>query len=309
MRDSLKVLIPCACIVFSSCDNYYRNDYKDNSPTSGRLKIYYDEGLHPHVKNQVFTFESLYPNTFVDLVSSSESDALRALLDDSCEVAVISRLPGEEERRIFESRNYFPKYSAVAMNGVALITNINTPVTEIREDEITHLLTGDGTVKDGAGNRLPIKVLFDGKNSGVLHYMLDSVTGTKQLASHCNVLGSTPETINYVAANRNTIAFIDFAWLSDTDDSLYIANKDKIKFVGIVSKKTGRAEYPSQSSFKLGDYPFARTVYIIRKTGDNTLAKGFESFVAGPKGQLTFLKQGLMPTRQRERTVNIKIEP
>jgi hypothetical protein len=43
----------------------------------------------------------------------------------------------------------------------------------------------------------------------------------------------------------------------------------------------------------------------MRKTGEFTLAKGFESFVAGPKGQLTFLKQGLLPIRQAERNVTI----
>jgi hypothetical protein len=31
--------------------------------------------------------------------------------------------------------------------------------------------------------------------------------------------------------------------------------------------------------------------------------------VAGPKGQITFLKQGLLPTKQQERIVEVKMEP
>jgi hypothetical protein len=104
----------------------------------------------------------------------------------------------------------------------------------------------------------------------------------------------------------NTIAFIDFAWLSDKDDSLFKANQHKIKFIAVSKPGSNIGEYPHQSSLKLGNYPFQRTVYVYRKTGDFSLAKGFESFVAGPKGQLTFLKQGLLPTRQSERALDIK---
>jgi hypothetical protein len=50
-------------------------------------------------------------------------------------------------------------------------------------------------------------------------------------------------------------------------------------------------------------------VYVIKKTGEFSLAKGFETFVAGPKGQITFLKQGLLPTKQQERIVEVKMEP
>jgi hypothetical protein len=44
---------------------------------------------------------------------------------------------------------------------------------------------------------------------------------------------------------------------------------------------------------------------VYRNTDDFSLAKGFETFVAGPKGQNTFLKQGLLPTHQQERNIKI----
>jgi len=122
-------------------------------------------------------------------------------------------------------------------------------------------------------------------------------------------LASSKEAINYVAANKNTMALIDFAWLSDVDDSISKANRDKIKFIGVRRPGSLEVNYPNQSSFKLGTYPYTRTVYVYRKTGDFTIAKGFESFVAGPKGQVTFLKQGLLPTKQQERSIHINMEP
>jgi phosphate transport system substrate-binding protein len=174
-------------------------------------------------------------------------------------------------------------------------------------EQVKELLSNPYEVSDSSGQKTKIKVLFDKNNSAVLHYMLDSVLGSKKLSDNCNILNSTLESINYVAANKNTVAFIDFAWLSDVDDSLFKVNKDKIKFIGVSKAQTEIYAQPNQSSFKLNTYPFIRTVYVIRKTGDFTLAKGFESFVAGPKGQITFLKQGLLPTRQQERGIHINM--
>jgi phosphate transport system substrate-binding protein len=288
-------------------DPYFKNDYEDNSPTSGKLKLYYDEGLHLHVKNHVYTFESFYPGADVEAISTSENDAVQALYNDSCKVIIISRQLNEKEQKAFKGLNITPRFSAVARSGVALITNRQTPVDSLSFAQVTELLTRPFVCKDSVSNNTRLNVLFDKNNSSVVHYLQDSVLRGEKFSSNCAVLDSTLASIHFVAANKNTIAFIDFAWLSDVDDSIYQAVMGKIKFIAVA--RNGVYEYPSQSSFKLNTYPFTRTVYVIRRSGEFTLGKGFETFVAGPKGQNTFLKQGLLPTRQQERSIKINVGP
>lgn len=308
-RINLLLLVMAGFLFFISCGNYFKNDYKDNSPTSGQLKLYFDEGLQLHAKNQAFTFQSQYANAKIDLIVSTENEAIEALYKDSCEAVMISRVLNEKEKAAFASKKFFPKYSAVAHSGVAIITNIQTSISGLSMQQISTLLKGDdGIVKDSTGTEVKLRVLLDRNNSSVMHYLIDSLLAGNKFSSNCSALNSSPEAINYVAQNKNTIAFIDFAWLSDVDDSITKANHNKVKFIGI--KEADRAlVYPSQSTFKLGTYPLATTIYVMRKTGDFSLAKGFESFVAGPKGQLTFLKQGLLPAHQAERLIEVKFEP
>lgn len=308
-RIQLWLLVTITMTVIG-CDNYFKNDYVDNSPTSGKLKVYYDEGLRLHVLNQILTFESQYRRAHLEPVSCAETEAIQALYKDSCELIVITRPLSDEEKKAFASKNYFPRFSAVAKSGIALITNINTPLSRFTYKNVIDLLTGRAGVPDSAGNMLELKVLFDRNNSSVIHYLQDTVLKGTKFSDNCNALNSTLESINYVADHRNTVAFIDYAWLSDSDDSISRANKDKIKLICVSAPSNDTLfEYPNQSSFKLGNYPFSRTVYVYRKTGDFSLAKGFESFVAGPKGQLTFLKQGLLPGRQGERSVKVNTGP
>ncbi|MGZ3899561.1 MAG: PstS family phosphate ABC transporter substrate-binding protein [Bacteroidia bacterium] len=301
------VLYLVSCILFlASCsDPYFKDDYEDNSPTSGKLKVYYDEGLQLQMKTQAYTFMAHYPKAKVELVCTSEDEAVKAFYADSCKLIVISRPLNEKEKKAFASKDMTEQFSTVAKSGVALITNINTPATLLNKQQVFDLLTKPFVCKDSLSNDTKLSVLFDKNNSSVMHYLQDSVLKGEKFSSNCTVLGSTIETINYVAKNKNTIAFIDFGWISDVDDSIYKANKDKVKLIAVGYGKSNEYEYPSQNTFKMGTYPFTRTVYVYRRSGEFSLGKGFETFIAGPNGQTSFLKQGLLPTKQQERSIQV----
>lgn len=299
----------CLMFLVSCTDPYFKDDYEDNSPTSGKLKVYYDEGLQLIVENQALTFMAHYNRAHLELISATEDDAVQALYNDSCKVIMISRQLKESEKKAFTSKDLTPRFSGVAKSGVALITNFNTPLNILDRQQIVDLLTKPFVCKDSLSNDTKLSVLFDKSNSSVMHYLQDSILKGAKFSSNCKVLGSTLEAINYVAKNKNIIAFIDFAWLSDVDDSIFKANTRDVKFIAIGNAKSKRFEYPSQSTFKLGSYMFTRSIYMYRRSGEFTLGKGFETFIAGPNGQTSFLKQGLLPTKQQERSIQINTAP
>lgn len=298
------LMLLAAELLMSGCDSYFRNDYKDNSPTSGKLRVYYDEGLDLHVKNQAATFTSLYPNTSLELFAATDDEAVQALYADSCEAIVISRPLNTQEVAAFASKKFSPRYSVVAVSAVALLTSSATAIDNLAYEEVTGILGAAASVADTNGTLLQPKVLLDKANSSVTHYLKDSVLLGKNFSPNCNLLSSSLEALAYTASHNNVIAFIDFAWLSDTDDSLYKHYLPQVKFLRVNKPGSVQYDFPHQSSLKLGTYPFSRKIYIYRKTGDFTLAKGFESFVAGPKGQRIFLKQGLLPLRQPGREIH-----
>jgi phosphate transport system substrate-binding protein len=312
MRNFIKyngVFVFLCAFFFFSCSNYFKNDYNDNSPTSGKLKVYLDEGLKHHIKNQAYTFESIYPNANIYLYSSSENDAIQKLYNDSCELIVISRVLNKNEIKSFASKNYTIIPTPIAKSGIAIITSKKTLINKLSFEEAVRVLNGQNNLFDSLGSPISLRVVFDSPNSSVIHYLQDSALKNLKIGTNCSVLNSTLESINYVAHHKNSIAFIDFAWLSDSDDSIFKANESVLKILPLSKKNSRYFEKPNQSSFKLNTYPFTRTIYAIKKTGEFTLAKGFETFIAGPKGQLTFLKQGLLPNKQNERSIKIIIEP
>ncbi len=290
-----------------SCGDYYKDDHTDNSPTSGKLNVYCDEGMVLHVKNQALTFESQYTRANISVIACSDAEAIDALFKDSCKAIVISRELSESEKRSFASKDLNPRYSLIAYSGVAIITNTQTPLRKLDLKQLHELLTQPFVCVDSINNSSKLNVVFESNRSSVINYLKDSVAKGKPFSSACSMLKGTLDVINHVAKTPNAVGFIDFAWLSDRDDSLYKANKQSIKFIP-VGRGNGAYFEPNQSSFKTGEYPLTRKVYFYRQAPEFSLAKGFETFVAGPKGQMIFLKQGLLPYKQQERNIEVKFE-
>lgn len=271
--------------------------------------MYFESGIEKHVLNQAYTFQALYERAKLNLFSCNENQAIQALYNDSCETIVITRLLSNEELKTFASKKHVPKYSLVAKTGMALVCNASLPVKKLSYADVISLVKESNSIPDSAGNSIQLNLLIDKNGSAIYHYIIDSLVHSDKLPNYFSSLNSSTETLAYVATHTNAVAFIDFAVLSDVDDLLYKSYSAKIRPLAIGAKTpNGKYERPHQSSFKLNTYPFTRNVYVMRKTGDFTLAKGFESFVAGPKGQTIFLKQGLLPSRQQERAISVNFE-
>lgn len=295
-------------VLLSSCNNgYFKNDYTDNSPTSGKLKVYCDEGFAGHAKNQALTFEGQYPKASIEVVAASDIAAVNALFNDSCKAIFISRELNDDEKKSFASRTLNPRYTEVAYSGIALITHTATPINKLMKAQVRDLITLPFVCVDSINNTTKLTAVFDHQQSSVTQYLKISVAEGKAFSQNCSALGSTQELLEYIAKTPNAIGFMDFAFLSDRDDPAYKEWMKKLKFIP-VGAGNGLYVEPNQSSFKTGEYPFTRKVYLYTQAPEFSLAKGFQTFVAGPKGQMTFLKQGLLPFKQQERNIEVKLE-
>lgn len=298
-------IIIIAAIVFSSCG--MKNDItKKDSPTSGKTELFFDEGLTLHIQNQIYTFKTIYKYADITLRSSNEKECIEALYNDSSKVIAISRPLTEKELSQFKAKNIYPQTSIVAGDAVAFIVSKDFADSTISLKEISELLKGnDSTFMKGQH----IKIVFDNANSGSTRQLKDSLISNINFGSNCSTVKNTTELIKAIASNSLAIGVCDYAWLSDKDDT---TTKEFLKSVKIlaVSKKNNETAYmPDQSNIATKDYPLCRTICIIRRSAEFSLGKGIETFIAGPTGQLMFLKQGLPPNRQEERLIEVDMTP
>jgi phosphate transport system substrate-binding protein len=301
---SLFILIICV-FIFSSCgmqDDMTKND----SPTSGTANFFFDEGLTLHIQNQIYTFKTTYKYADINLRSSNEKECIEALYNDSSKVIAISRALSEKELSQFQAKNIYPQTSFAAGDAIAFIVSKDFADSTISLIELTNLLKGDDTTFI-EGQR--IKVVFDNANSGSTRQLKDSLIPGAAFGSNCSTVNNTPDLIKAISSNSLTIGVCDYAWLSDKDDTTTKEFLKQVKILAVSRKNNETAYMPDQSNIATKDYPLCRTICIIRRSAEFSLGKGIETFIAGPTGQLMFLKQGLPPNRQEERLIEVDMTP
>ncbi len=315
------LLILCGSVFLYGCANEKKEP--TDTPTSGEVNIIVDESFQQLFDNQIYTFESLYPNARIHAKFLPENEAILRLINDSCKVVVMCRDLTSAEHKQFESRNIFPISTKIAEDAIAFVVNNQNTDTVFTVEKIKSILLGNDTLWSQINKQSQLKkinIVFDNKGSANTSYMKDTLLQGKEFSKNAFAVNSNPEVIEYVSKNKNAIGVLSVNWISDSDDSLTINFLQKIKVVA-VSQGDGsdvglpkasevytipKAFKPYQAYIKTRDYPFTRSVYMINRQTRAGLGMGFVSFVAGDKGQMMILKAGLIPAIAPVRLIEIK---
>ena len=289
-----------AILLFVACNTSTKTSDVPNPPTSGELTVFCEEGMLLHIKNQAYTFEQIYHNAKINVRYVNEKQAIEGLYNDSCKVIVIARVLSKEELKKFETKNIYPTQICVAKSALAFVVPVNSVDSVISTEKIKRISSGEDTT---------YRLVFDNENSGTTRFLKDTLLQGKAFGKNCFAVKNTNALIDFISTNKNAMGVLDYAWLSDLDDSISKAFLSKVKVLAVSTNGNKIAYMPDQSNIQTNDYPLCRHVYATRRSAEFTLGTGFSLFVAGQKGQIMFLKQGLIPFVQPNRSVEINTEP
>lgn len=300
-------------VLLSACQGKPKNGQTDTY-TSGVIAIAVDESFQPIVQEEINVFEGLFPLAGIIPRYVTEVNAVNLLLKDSLRLAVTSRRLTPEEMNSFNSRKFFPQEIKIATDGLALITHKENPDTLITVNDIRNILTGKIThwkeLYPESGLK-DISIVFDNKNSSTVRFAVDSICEGVSLSNQVKALKTNKEVIDYVSRTPGAIGIIGVNWLSDRNDNtgLSFAKEVRVMSVSAADKATPENSYkPYQAYLFYGDYPLARSIYVLLNDPRSALPWGFASFLASDRGQRIILKSGLVPATQPVRVVNVKDE-
>lgn len=283
-----------AALFFFACNTSDNPKDMPDTPTSGVLKVFCEEGFTLPMKTQANTFLEIYSNSQVDVSYVNEVQAVEGLFNDSCKVILLSRNLSDAEMKKFAAKNLFPKQVCVAKSALAFIVPVSSSDSVFSIAKLKSFLSGADT---------SYKIVFDNENSGTTRYLKDSLLPGKNFGKNCFAAKNTDELIKTVAAGKKLIGVIDYAWISDGDETITKEILTKVRPLAVSKEEGGAGYFPDQSNIQTRDYPFCRYMYIMRRSADFTLGTGFMVFVAGQKGQLMMLKSGLVPAFRQERVI------
>ncbi len=305
------VLLAIVISLLVACSNSTQKKYNDTS-TSGNITVTVDESLKPIIEAQKDVFEALYPDAKLNIIYTSEYEAINLLISDSARIAIVTREMLPEEKSNFDKRKIVPRNILVGYDAIGIIVNKNRKDTLFSMEQIAGILSGKySTWKDinPKNKATPLRVVFDHAKSGAVRHLKDSVLNGAELAKHCFAVNSNPEVIAQVEENINTIGVIGSAWISDRDDSTSSNFLSKIIVANLIPENPETAESqsmkPYQAYVALKQYPLYRKINIINPEGRYGLGTGFASFINSDKGQRIILKSGLVPANVPVRIIKL----
>ena len=160
-------------------------------------------------------FMKLHPDVTITVSESGSGNGAKSLINAACDVADMSRPMKLAEKNAAKDGGVLPIEHVVALDGIAVIVNQQSPVKGLTVEQIQKIYTGEiRNWKDLGGPDMPIVLVSRDTNSGTYETFETKVLGGKKMtprAEYANSNGairqriqSTPAAIGYVG-----LAFID----------------------------------------------------------------------------------------------------
>jgi len=298
---------------FVSCKKKQLKDKWNDTLNTGIINVACDKDFKNLMDAEIDAFQAHNYQAIINPIYSNENEVIRLLMDDSVRLALITRDLNANEQKEAKDKQMFVRTFLIAFDGIALIANKANPDSLISLSTIQKILTGEITKWSQINPHSTldtIRVIFDNNQSGILRYVVDSLTKTKPLSPQLYAMNNPDELIAKVAELPNAIGIIGFNLLGDENQWKAQGLQDKliIMRVGKDENLTLQNAYlPYNGDIKNEDYPLWRSVYVLLSDPKSGLSSGFSVFLAHEVGQLVILKSGLLPavSDPQNRSVNI----
>lgn len=283
-----------------------------DTPTSGSVKVGIDDAYSLMMEAEIYAFETIYKYAKVDPQYKTEAEVINDFMNDSVPLIVVNRKLSDKQEQYLRERQFVPKTTRIAIDGIALIVNKENPDDNFFYKTVKDIFSGKISdwkqinPKSKAGK---VAVLFDHFKSSNPRYFIEKF-GLDSLPSTCFAAKNNEEVIQYVETHNNAIGVIGVNWISERSDSVSNRFLQRVKVAGIAlegDNDPGAQFYkPYPAYIADGSYPFTRDVFCINRQTYTGMAYGFSSFLAGEKGQLIILRSGMVPAAMPIRIVEIK---
>lgn len=204
---------------------------------------------------------------------TGSGSGIQAVSEGRCDIGLSSRDLKDEEAKTLNQ-------TVVAIDGIAIIVNLQNTVTDLTVAQIKSIYTGEVTNwKDIGGSDMPIVLIGREAASGTRDGF-ESITGTKDACKYAQELTSTGDVIQTVSSNPNAIGYASLAAVKDTVKTLSVE--------GVA---------PSKDTIQNGTYKIQRDfVFVTKKDaplGDT--AQKFFDFATSKDADTLIEKAGAVP--------------
>jgi len=237
-------------------------------------------------------YREVEPDVSIAVTGGGSGTGIAALINGTVDIANASRDMKDNEIEEARANGIEPVEHVVAIDALAIITNLENPVDKLTIQELSDMYTGRITNwKDVGGNDAPIVLLSRETNSGTHVYFLEEVVrrGEKEntdiFAPQTLLMASSVGITSEVRRNPNAIGY----------DGLGYVDPEHEKIISIASKKGDDYVQPTVESASTGIYPLSRNLFMYTAGDPTGPLADYLTWILGDAGQEIVARLGFVP--------------
>ena len=237
-------------------------------------------------------YREVEPDVSIAVTGGGSGTGIAALINGTVDIANASRAMKDTEIEEAQSNGIDPIEHIVAIDALAIIANLNNPVSELTIQELSDMYTGRITNwKDVGGNDAPIILLSRETNSGTHVYFLEEVVrrGEKEnkdiFAPQTLLMPSSVGITSEVRRNPNAIGY----------DGLGYVDAEHEKIISVAADSDSEFIPPTVESASAGIYPLSRNLFMYTAGEPTGALADYLDWILGEEGQAIVAKLGFVP--------------
>lgn len=205
---------------------------------------------------------------------TGSGSGIKAVQEGRCDIGLSSRALKDEEVASGLTG------TVLAYDGIAIIVNLENPVTDLNLETIAKIYTGEITNWSEVGGNDQEIVLIGREAGSGTRDGFESITGTEDACQYRQELTSTGDVITTVSQNPGAIGYASVASV-----------KDSVKAVSV------NGVVPAEDTIKDGSYVVQRPFVLVTRTDAelSESAQAFYDFITSEKAYGIITEAGVVP--------------
>lgn len=215
----------------------------------------------------------------ISLSGGGSGEGIKALIDQSTDIADSSREIKKEEIELAESKGVKPVVHVIAYDAIMPVVNPKNNVQGLSIDQLSQIYQGKITNwKEVGGADLKIVVISRDSSSGTFDSWDNFVMKKARVAPTAQMLASNGAVVTAVSKNKYAIGYLGMGYVNKSVKGL------KVNGV-MASAQTALSK----------QYPMSRELYMYTNGEPKGEVAKFIAFIKSPKGQEIVKKEGFVP--------------
>jgi phosphate transport system substrate-binding protein len=273
-------------IALPGCSPHASPQPVEDSLTSGRISVVCADEAGKLVARERDAFQSLYPQASIEVRTGSSRDAIGALFSARCDLAVIVRELGDDERAAAMRGRLDLEGYRFARDALVAIVNRDNPVENLTLEELRAIYHGDvANWSAMGGHDQRIEPVVRPPDADVTQFLLQQVMAGQAMNARAVAAQSDSEVVAEVAARPGAVGYVTLAWADRGARALRISSVRGMPYWK-----------PDPEAVYKGQYPLTRFFNLYARTTGRPLSNGLITYVTSFDGQKLVQEAGFVPT-------------